>query len=95
MTAETGLHYCGAQQVHVRRFDGETVLVDLARGEYFSLDEVGGDIWDGLAQGLSLAEVVMKLATSYDADPETIRRDAERLTAELVAAGLLVAVSRP
>ena len=95
MTTEMGSRFRCAEQVHARRFDEEIVLVDLAGGVYFSLDEVGGAIWDGLVEGLSLAKVVERLAVAYDGDPEAIRHDAERIIGELVAAGLLVAVADP
>lgn len=88
-----GARYRRGDQVHARRFDAETVILDMTRGEYYSLDEVGGYIWESLMQGLSVAEIGVKLAESYDADQHEILRDAERIVGELVAAGLLVPYS--
>lgn len=86
----TGSQYRRAEHVHARRFDGETVILDLSRGEYFSLDGVGGAIWDALEQGLSRAEVVERLSAQYDSEVETIRADVDRIIGELLASGLLV-----
>jgi hypothetical protein len=95
MTVEMNSRLRCAEQVHARRFDAEMVIVDLARGEYFSLDEIGGAMWDWLVQGLSLTEVAEKLAATYDADLETIRSDTKRIAGELVSSGLLVVVGSP
>jgi hypothetical protein len=89
MAAETDERFRPAQQVHARRFDGETVVVDLGGGKYFSLDEVGTAIWDHLASGLSLAETAQKILDGYDVDADTARRDVERMAGELVGAGLI------
>jgi hypothetical protein len=79
-----------ARDVHVRRFHDELVLLDLARGEYFSLDEVGAAAWDALAAGQTLRETVAVVAAHYDADVVRIEADLERLVAELTRRNLLV-----
>jgi hypothetical protein len=76
--------------VHARRFDNEMVVLDLVRGQYFSLDEVGSAIWDGLARGMTPAEIVEDLAMAYDAEPRVIQRDVERILGDFVTAGLLL-----
>jgi hypothetical protein len=64
-------------------------MLDLDGGRYFSLNEVGAAVWEGLTRGLSLTEVSSELLESYEIDKETLRRDIERIVAELVAEGLL------
>ncbi len=53
-----------------------TVLLDARRGEYFGIDEVGGEIWRALETGATLAEVVDRLEASYDAPRAVLERDA-------------------
>jgi hypothetical protein len=84
-----GQRFRAARQVHARRFDDETVVLDLARGQYFALDEVGAVIWDRLNEGLTLVEVVESLLSTYEAPPETVRADVQRIVDELLAADLL------
>jgi coenzyme PQQ biosynthesis protein PqqD len=69
---------------------GETVvLLTPDSGEYFTLNEVGGRIWE-LADGTrSVAEIAGTLAVEYDAPVEEIEADAIELLHELTAAKLL------
>jgi hypothetical protein len=79
------------EHVHTRRFDREVIVLDLARGEYFALDEVGGVVWDQLVARKSPAEISEHLTAKYDVSLDTARSDVERLVRELIAAGLLEA----
>ena len=51
MTLDPELLLQVARDVHSRKFGEELVLLDLARGEYFSLDELGARIGRSLRQG--------------------------------------------
>jgi hypothetical protein len=95
MTIEMTSRYRCHDRVHARKFGDETVVLDLGKGEYFSLDAVGSAIWEGLADGLTLNQLVERLTGTYDAAPEAIRRDVERIAGELVAAGLIVPLAVP
>jgi len=78
------------RDVQSRRFHDETVVLDLVRGEYFSLDEVGSKVWDSLVAGSSVPEVVAALEKEFDADAERIEADVVALVDDLVARRLLV-----
>jgi Coenzyme PQQ synthesis protein D (PqqD) len=82
-----------APDVHVRRFGEELVILDLARGEYFSLDPLGARVWSELAAGVSLAILVDRLAPEYEVEVDRFRADVVELVEHLVSRGLLVAVS--
>ena len=75
--------------VHARRFGDELVVLDLGAGKYFSLDSVGSSIWDQLISGKTTAETVAAVLEKYDADEDNVRSDVQRLTEELLSAGLL------
>jgi hypothetical protein len=89
MTDEMDQRFRSAGAVHARRFDDSTVVLDLTRGEYFSLNEVGSAIWEGLSAGRSVGEVAGRLVEEYDVDLPTARRDVQALVARLLASGLL------
>jgi hypothetical protein len=84
-----------ATQVHARRFDDEVVVLHLGVGHYYALDVVGSTIWEHLTSGRTAAETVVTLLTEYDVDETTARADVQRLTEELVAAGLLARHTEP
>jgi hypothetical protein len=78
-----------AAHVHARRFDRDTVLLNLERGEYYSLDPIGATIWAQLKDGAPPAAVVEQLVDEYEVDATQADADVKRIAAELLAAGLL------
>jgi len=82
-----------SDDVVFRELDGEGVILNLASGVYFGLDQTGTRMWRLIEQHGHLAAVLAALRDEYDADPETLAQDLVRLAAELSDKGLLVAGS--
>lgn len=77
-----------------REVGGEAVLLNLASGEYFGLDEVGTRIWELLSdQARSLEELSVTIADEYDAPLNLIEADILALAGELRDAALVSPVS--
>jgi hypothetical protein len=72
-----------------QELSGETVLLELSRGVYYGLDEVGTRIWNLLAEGRSLEETVDVLVEEYDVDCVRGAADVLRLVGELEERRLL------
>jgi hypothetical protein len=89
MTSRGGARFDVAKHVHFRRFNDEVVLLDLAGGKYFALDEVGSTVWERLAAGGSIEDVIAEVVRVYDVDEARARSDVARLTGDLQAAGLI------
>ena len=68
---------------------GEAVLLDLATGTYFGLDEVGTRVWQLLEQYGSNDAVVAALLEEYAVDEPRARADVDRLILELSEKGLV------
>lgn len=79
-----------APEVHFRQFGDEVVLLDLARGEYFSLDALGARIWTEILAGQSAMAIVDLMARDYDVPCERLKADMLELLDELIDRGLLV-----
>lgn len=77
-----------SDEVIVRVIDGETVLLDLNSGIYYSLDDVGGRIWELIDGEKPLSSIVAKIADEYDVAPEQALEDAVELMADLAGEGL-------
>jgi hypothetical protein len=71
--------------------DGETILIHLGTGVYYSLDGVGAEIWSLVIMGADQHEIVADLRTRYDADEQTVVASAAALVGQLLDEGLLVA----
>ena len=65
--------------------DGEVLMLCIERGFYFSLNEVGGDIWRRLVSPCSVAELIDGLAADYDATRATIEEDVQTLLRQMAA----------
>jgi hypothetical protein len=88
VTAETrfGIR---SEEIAYRTVDGETIIINLVNGVYYSLPGVGSEAWELIASGCSLAEIAAILSARYRASPEAVAADLARLAEELVAENLL------
>ena len=69
---------------------GDTViLLTPDSGEYFTLNEVGGRIWELADGSRSVAEIVAVLVEEYEAPLEEIQADALEVLGELAEEGLV------
>lgn len=69
--------------------DGEAVIINLSNGTYYSMDKVGGSIWELLAEGRSVQEIVDGVVARYEIDRERALSDVGQILAELVAEKLV------
>jgi hypothetical protein len=70
----------------------EAVILDVKRGQYYALNEVGSRIWELLAKGAKVDALVQALQVEYELPTERssqTRYDVEQLIKALHAAGLV------
>jgi len=82
-------HFRAAADVHTRAFDGETVLVDLKKGDYYGLDPLGAKLWEGVVAGKTAREVAAAAIADLEVTPERLLADLVALAGELCERGLL------
>lgn len=85
--------FCIPQGVMARVVGDETVILDLQSGVYFGLDPVGTDVWQLLAQGMSLADVCAALVGKYEVTQAQLESDVSRLADEMHSRGLVQVIS--
>ncbi len=81
--------YRTARHVVSTRQGERAVLLDVRRGEYYGVDDVGEAIWRMLGRGASLAELVDDLEREYEAPRAQLERDAAEFVALLERRKLL------
>jgi hypothetical protein len=59
--------------------DGEVMMMSIVHGRYWSLDDVGSEIWRRIEPPCSFDRLVDALAEEYDADRATIAADVRAL----------------
>jgi hypothetical protein len=82
-------HLSVPPQVMSRLVGDETVLLDLASGIYFGLDDVGKRIWESVGEGLSLGETAAAIASEFEVEETQAQTDLLEFTTDLVERGLL------
>jgi Coenzyme PQQ synthesis protein D (PqqD) len=80
------------QGVAAEVIDGEAIIINLATGIYYSMEGVGGSMWDLIEGGCSVEEIVSAVSARYDVSRERAEADVRRVAEELVREEL-VAVS--
>jgi hypothetical protein len=70
--------------------DDEAVLLDIERGEYFSLNLVGSRIWELCDGTRSAAEIVSILCGEFDVAEDVARADVHEILSELEREKLIV-----
>jgi len=67
----------------------ETVILDLAKGEYFGLNEVGSRIWEFVQQRRTISEIMAMLENEFDAPREQLLADLQEFLSRMHDAGLI------
>lgn len=75
--------------IDVTDINGEKAMMDLEKGKYFVLNDVGSSIWDIIKAPCSIEEIVLHLMKEYDVEASTCEKSTlnflERLNnAELI-----------
>lgn len=68
---------------------GEAVILNVATGKYYGLDEVGTRMWCLLSEHGSLEPVVQSLLGEYDVGQERLQSDLLKLLDDLSEHGLV------
>jgi len=70
--------------------DGETVMVNLDSGNYYSLDNIGADIWALIGTGLPLHEIIEDVSCRYAGEREEMGQAIHQFVGQLQEEGLIV-----
>jgi hypothetical protein len=72
------------------KLEEETLVLSLDSGFYYTLDEIGGLIWEMLVSEQDRSQIVARLVQEYEvSDPQTVEKDVDELLSELMDEGLL------
>ena len=81
-----------APDVVSETIDGESVIINLSTGSYYSLNQAGADIWNLIEANASLPALIGQLTQRYTANPDEIESAVLQLVEQLQKEGLIVPV---
>ena len=77
------------EDVHSTVLDGESILLNLSTGRYYTLNAVGSVVWDLSTGDRSLAHVVSTICDRFDVTVQQAQDDLLDLVVELSQEGLI------
>ena len=77
-------------EIDATDLDGEKVMMDLERGQYFMLNGVGSVIWDLAAEPISVQGIVEKLIAEYEVIADECELEVKEFLHELHHANLVM-----
>lgn len=72
------------------QLDGETIILTMRDGVYYSVDRVGSRVWSLTASPITLGAVHRTLLDEYEVEADVAWRDLVSLVEDLLRTGLLV-----
>lgn len=83
MIEQSGKFSVNAPKVVHETIEGEVVIVNLDKGDYYSLVQAGADIWSGIISGMSTDEIIQEMAQRYAGAPAIIEKSVNDFIAQL------------
>jgi hypothetical protein len=77
------------QEILASEMGKETVMLDVQKGAYFGMDEIGSTIWGMIKTPVRIAELCAALQTRFSVDAEECQRDVLAFLEDLKKQGLL------
>ncbi|NEP88745.1 MAG: PqqD family protein [Okeania sp. SIO2C2] len=74
--------------------EGEVVIVNLEKGDYYSLLNTSADIWSAIEKGNSTTEIIAEITERYEGDRETIETAVNSLIAQLQEEEIIIVAPR-
>lgn len=70
--------------------DGETVILNLDKGDYYSLDGIGAAIWGFMENDSNIESIIEKISNNYQGNRGNIKVAINNFVSELMREGIVV-----
>ena len=77
-------------EIDVTNLDGEKVMMDLEKGQYFMLNEVSGYIWELMKTPISMEAIITSLMNEYEVEREVCESSVTDLLHNMHHANLVI-----
>ena len=80
---------CISDDAVTQEVEGEMVILDMQRENYFGLDVIGTRVWELLEKHGNLNEVVAIMLNEFEVEEAQLKTDLQELLSRLIDAGLV------
>ena len=77
------------QEIVFTDMDGETVMMSMDLGQYYSLDSIASEIWQRLETALDVQSLCGQLCTVYEVDPDQCLAETLPFLKEMMDCGVI------
>jgi Coenzyme PQQ synthesis protein D (PqqD) len=88
--AMAGQHFAISPELMHETIEGETIMINGATGNYYSLDPIASEVWQGIELGASVADIVAFLVERYGVSRADVETEVLEFVRELEQEGLVV-----
>lgn len=74
---------CKKEEIDDSDLDGEKVMMNLDKGQYFMMNSVGSRIWEIINEPISLRDIICILVDEYDITPNKCEGSLKKFIKEL------------
>lgn len=71
------------KNIIAKDLQGETVLLNMKNGDYFTLNNMGTKVYDHICQGMTIKQITESLFEEYEVGYDQLRNDVLTLVDEL------------
>lgn len=82
--------FAAAESLVANEIDGESVVLNLATGRYFGLNEVAAAIWGWMQEPRTVEDLIGLVTSEFDVGVDVARADVEALLGQMTERGLVV-----
>ena len=82
--------YSISEEVLYQEVNDEVVLLSMATGKYYGLNDVASKLWRLLGENGKCEDAISVLLDEYDVPEEQLRSDVSEIVGKMVTDGLLI-----
>ena len=84
------MYFIDKKRIFWKKVDKDVVILDIEKGTYYDLNEVGARIWELALDSRSLDEIVDVLLDTFDAPRDVVYKETQSILQDLLSEELLL-----
>lgn len=82
--------YSVSENIIVKKIDDVIMVYNKDNGDMYEINDVGGEIFDYLQQGVAIAEIITRLEADYDATCDEIEAATQDFLIRMIELGVVL-----
>lgn len=83
-------NYSISQNIIVKKINDTIMVYNKENGDMYEINDVGGEIFEYLQQGISITEIITRLEADYDAPRNEIEEATEDFLIRMIELGVVL-----